>query len=115
MGDTLKKMTDNHGPDVGIEAAGFHYAKGVHKVCNAPASIPGCMLPVMTLALPRLTVQCASHRSTEGPQRGVCMMAPLLRPVADMSTGLMCLCHMQVEMKLYLETGTATCPASVPC
>ena len=32
VGDTLKKMTDNHGPDVGIEAAGFHYAKGVHKV-----------------------------------------------------------------------------------
>jgi NADPH:quinone reductase-like Zn-dependent oxidoreductase len=31
--ETLKAITNNHGPDVGIEAAGFHYAKGLaHKV-----------------------------------------------------------------------------------
>ena len=30
---TLKDITDGRGPDVGIEAAGFHYVQGIlHKV-----------------------------------------------------------------------------------
>jgi NADPH:quinone reductase-like Zn-dependent oxidoreductase len=40
---TLKDITDGRGPDVGIEAAGFHYVKGIlHKVQSTVQSLLSC-------------------------------------------------------------------------
>ena len=40
---TLKDITDGRGPDVGIEAAGFHYVKGIlHKVQSTVKSLLSC-------------------------------------------------------------------------
>jgi threonine dehydrogenase-like Zn-dependent dehydrogenase len=40
---TLKEVTDGRGPDVGIEAAGFHYVQGLmHKVPSTAVSLLSC-------------------------------------------------------------------------
>ena len=65
--ETLKGMTNNHGPDVGIEAAGFHYAKGiVHKVWCAQQSEcrnrHGGVLPMLSITEADSGSSCAVMR-----------------------------------------------------